>query len=41
MDFIHQAMKSGFRPDPEIPLDIEPSRAVADLARKRALDLEG
>ena len=37
VDFMHAAIRSGFKADPDIPLQIEPCRHVAELARKKAL----
>jgi hypothetical protein len=37
VDFMHAAIRSGFKVDPDIPLQIEPCRHVAELARKKAL----
>eukprot|EP00435_Cladocopium_sp_Y103_P017172 s3511_g4.t1 len=41
LDFVHEAIRSGrMQPDPLVPIQIEPSAMVAELARQRAL-LEG
>lgn len=39
VDFIRVAAKAGqFTPDPAIPFKVEPCRATADFARRRALE---
>lgn len=38
VEFIRLAMRSGFTPDPDIPLQIQPCRRTAELAIKRALE---
>ena len=41
LEFVNEAIRSGrLKPDPLVPVQIEPSARVAELARQRAL-LEG